>query len=116
MVITLTLTLIAPFWAHPFLFTLYSIADLVKIYIHNIFIIWLCLRVIYRYGIKVMLFFFIAWLILGWLYDEYGSYDLPFLLAGIPPIVGGLALSLIRCFPAGENQVPLLSSTANYRK
>ncbi|CAH1403104.1 unnamed protein product [Nezara viridula] len=42
--------------------------------------------------------------IAGWLYDEYGSYDLPFLLAGVPPIVGGLALSLIRCFPADEEK------------
>lgn len=26
-----------------------------------------------------------------------GTYDLPFLLAGIPPIVGALTMFLIRC-------------------
>ncbi|XP_070150511.1 monocarboxylate transporter 10 isoform X1 [Polyergus mexicanus] len=33
--------------------------------------------------------------IAGLLYDHTGSYDLPFLLAGIPPIVGALAMFLI---------------------
>ncbi|KAL0116713.1 hypothetical protein PUN28_009964 [Cardiocondyla obscurior] len=35
--------------------------------------------------------------IAGLLYDHTGSYDLPFLLAGIPPIVGALTMFLIRC-------------------
>ncbi|XP_025262262.1 monocarboxylate transporter 10 isoform X2 [Camponotus floridanus] len=34
--------------------------------------------------------------IAGLLYDHTGTYDLPFFLAGIPPIVGALAMFLIR--------------------
>ncbi|KRT80483.1 membrane transporter [Oryctes borbonicus] len=33
----------------------------------------------------------------GIMFDQIGSYDLAFRLAGIPPIVGGLALFSIRC-------------------
>lgn len=32
-----------------------------------------------------------------------GSYDLPFLLAGIPPIVGALAMFLINCVKDDES-------------
>ncbi|XP_029159390.1 monocarboxylate transporter 10 isoform X2 [Nylanderia fulva] len=35
--------------------------------------------------------------IAGLLYDHTGTYDLPFLLAGIPPIVGALTMFLVRC-------------------
>jgi len=33
----------------------------------------------------------------GLLYDHTGSYQLPFIIAGIPPILGGIALSFMRC-------------------
>lgn len=33
--------------------------------------------------------------IAGWLYDQNGSYTLPFILAGIPPILGALLLTKI---------------------
>ncbi|XP_012275951.1 monocarboxylate transporter 10 isoform X2 [Orussus abietinus] len=36
--------------------------------------------------------------IAGSLYDHLGSYSLPFILAGIPPIAGALAMFLIKCF------------------
>ncbi|CAL4118304.1 unnamed protein product, partial [Meganyctiphanes norvegica] len=35
--------------------------------------------------------------IAGWLYDKNDSYTIPFLLAGIPPIVGAISLTFIRC-------------------
>ncbi|KAF7402675.1 hypothetical protein HZH66_004942 [Vespula vulgaris] len=35
--------------------------------------------------------------IAGLLYDHTGSYDLPFLLAGVPPIIGALTMFLIKC-------------------
>ncbi|BES92831.1 Major Facilitator Superfamily [Nesidiocoris tenuis] len=35
----------------------------------------------------------------GMLFDRNQSYTLPFLLAGVPPIVGGIVLSLVRCTP-----------------
>ncbi|CAL1677861.1 unnamed protein product [Lasius platythorax] len=35
--------------------------------------------------------------IAGLLYDHTGTYDLPFLLAGIPPIVGAFTMFLVRC-------------------
>lgn len=35
--------------------------------------------------------------IAGLLYDHTGSYQLPFLLAGVPPILGAVAMLLIRC-------------------
>ncbi|KAL1138773.1 hypothetical protein AAG570_008835, partial [Ranatra chinensis] len=35
----------------------------------------------------------------GLIYDHTGSYTLPFLLAGIPPIVGGICLSVVHCVP-----------------
>ncbi|XP_072756701.1 monocarboxylate transporter 10 isoform X2 [Anoplolepis gracilipes] len=41
--------------------------------------------------------------IAGLLYDHTGSYDLPFLLAGVPPIVGGLTMFLIRCVKDDES-------------
>lgn len=40
--------------------------------------------------------------IAGILYDHTGTYDLPFLLAGIPPIVGALTMFLIRCVKDDE--------------
>ncbi|PNF40757.1 hypothetical protein B7P43_G18021 [Cryptotermes secundus] len=41
--------------------------------------------------------------IAGLIYDHTKSYTLPFLLAGIPPIVGALMLFLIRCVPEKDN-------------
>ncbi|XP_043281248.1 monocarboxylate transporter 10 isoform X2 [Venturia canescens] len=35
--------------------------------------------------------------IAGRLFDRTGSYELPFILAGLPPIVGALAMFLVRC-------------------
>nr|AZS64102.1 monocarboxylate transporter [Lygus hesperus] len=35
----------------------------------------------------------------GMIYDHTKSYTLPFLLAGIPPIIGGFVLCLVRCTP-----------------
>ncbi|XP_069962318.1 monocarboxylate transporter 10 isoform X2 [Bactrocera oleae] len=35
--------------------------------------------------------------IAGWIYDQTGSYTLPLLLAGIPPILGSTIMFLIRC-------------------
>lgn len=32
-----------------------------------------------------------------------GSYDLPFLLAGVPPIVGALTMFLIRCVKENDD-------------
>lgn len=45
----------------------------------------------------------------GYLYDEMGSYTLPFLLAGIPPIVGAIALTFMRCIkpPKGSSSSPV---------
>lgn len=37
------------------------------------------------------------------IYDHTKSYTLPFLLAGIPPIVGALMLFLVRCVPENDN-------------
>ncbi|XP_011865071.1 PREDICTED: monocarboxylate transporter 10 isoform X2 [Vollenhovia emeryi] len=42
--------------------------------------------------------------IAGLLYDHTGSYDLPFLLAGIPPIVGALTMFLIRCVKQNDDR------------
>ncbi|CAL4133681.1 unnamed protein product, partial [Meganyctiphanes norvegica] len=35
--------------------------------------------------------------IAGWLYDELDGYTIPFLCAGIPPIVGAIILTFMRC-------------------
>ncbi|XP_011188117.1 monocarboxylate transporter 10 isoform X2 [Zeugodacus cucurbitae] len=35
--------------------------------------------------------------IAGWIYDQTGSYTMPFILAGIPPILGSTIMFLIRC-------------------
>ena len=35
----------------------------------------------------------------GFIYDKVGDYTLAFLAAGVPPIVGAVALLFIRCFP-----------------
>lgn len=40
--------------------------------------------------------------IAGSIYDHTKSYTLPFLLAGIPPIVGALILFLVRCVPEDD--------------
>jgi hypothetical protein len=41
-------------------------------------------------------------LISGLIYDHTKSYTLPFLLAGIPPIIGALILFLVRCVPEDD--------------
>jgi len=41
-------------------------------------------------------------LISGLIYDHTKSYTLPFLLAGVPPIVGALILFLVRCVPEDD--------------
>ncbi|KAL6268469.1 hypothetical protein P5V15_001602 [Pogonomyrmex californicus] len=41
--------------------------------------------------------------IAGLLYDHTGSYKLPFLLAGVPPIVGALTMFLIRCVKQNDD-------------
>jgi MCP family monocarboxylic acid transporter-like MFS transporter 10 len=43
-------------------------------------------------------------LISGLIYDHTKSYTVPFLLAGIPPIVGALILFLIRCVPDDDSR------------
>lgn len=43
-------------------------------------------------------------LISGLIYDHTKSYTLPFLLAGIPPIVGALILFLVRCVPEDDTR------------
>lgn len=35
----------------------------------------------------------------GFLFDHTGEYTVPFIVAGIPAICGGLALTLVRCVP-----------------
>ncbi|XP_014470441.1 PREDICTED: monocarboxylate transporter 10 isoform X2 [Dinoponera quadriceps] len=42
--------------------------------------------------------------IAGLLYDHTGTYDLPFLLAGVPPIVGALTMFLIRCVKEDDDR------------
>lgn len=42
--------------------------------------------------------------IAGLLYDHTGTYDLPFLLAGIPPIAGALTMFLIRCVKENDDE------------
>ncbi|KAG5322981.1 MOT10 protein, partial [Pseudoatta argentina] len=49
--------------------------------------------------------------IAGLLYDHTGSYDLPFLLAGVPPIIGALTMFLIRCVK--ENKEGSLNDSEN---
>lgn len=39
---------------------------------------------------------------IGWLYDKTLSYTVPFIVAGIPPIVGGLALTLVHFMEPNE--------------
>ncbi|XP_068082874.1 monocarboxylate transporter 10 isoform X2 [Anabrus simplex] len=46
--------------------------------------------------------------IAGKIFDHTGSYKIPFILAGIPPIVGACALFLVRCVKSEE-----LSETAS---
>ncbi|XP_015597633.1 monocarboxylate transporter 10 isoform X2 [Cephus cinctus] len=41
------------------------------------------------------------------LYDHTGSYDLPFLLAGVPPIVGALAMFFVRCVKDDKTTEPV---------
>ena len=52
------------------------------------------------------IFFFI-----GFIYDKTGSYTLPFLLAGVPPILGGLTLSIVHCFHNKKKSDPELLIT-----
>ncbi|XP_014616378.1 PREDICTED: monocarboxylate transporter 10 isoform X1 [Polistes canadensis] len=42
--------------------------------------------------------------IAGLLYDHTGSYDLPFLLAGVPPIIGALSMFLIKCVKETDSE------------
>lgn len=42
--------------------------------------------------------------IAGLLYDHTGSYDLPFLLAGVPPIIGALTMFFIKCVKETDNE------------
>ncbi|XP_043489934.1 monocarboxylate transporter 10 isoform X2 [Polistes fuscatus] len=42
--------------------------------------------------------------IAGLLYDHTGSYDLPFLLAGVPPIIGALTMFLIKCVKETDSE------------
>ncbi|XP_018056237.1 PREDICTED: monocarboxylate transporter 10 [Atta colombica] len=49
--------------------------------------------------------------IAGLLYDHTGTYDLPFLLAGVPPIIGALTMFLIRCVK--ENNEGSLNDSEN---
>lgn len=42
--------------------------------------------------------------IAGLLYDHTGTYDLPFLLAGVPPIMGALSMFLIRCIKQNNDE------------
>ncbi|XP_012060518.1 PREDICTED: monocarboxylate transporter 10 [Atta cephalotes] len=49
--------------------------------------------------------------IAGLLYDHTGTYDLPFLLAGVPPIIGALTTFLIRCVK--ENNEGSLNDSEN---
>lgn len=35
----------------------------------------------------------------GFLFDHTGEYTVPFIVAGIPAICGGIALTLVRCVP-----------------
>ncbi|XP_011340800.1 monocarboxylate transporter 10 isoform X2 [Ooceraea biroi] len=42
--------------------------------------------------------------IAGLLYDHTGSYTLPFLLAGVPPIMGALTMFLIRCVKENDDE------------
>ena len=40
----------------------------------------------------------------GYIYDTLGDYSPAFLAAGVPPIVGALAMFSIRCLKSGEEQ------------
>ncbi|XP_076243451.1 monocarboxylate transporter 10-like protein kar isoform X2 [Calliopsis andreniformis] len=50
--------------------------------------------------------------IAGLLYDHTGSYDLPFFLAGIPPIVGALMMFLIK-FVKDDSESSMADNTGN---
>ncbi|XP_068965938.1 monocarboxylate transporter 10 isoform X3 [Bombus flavifrons] len=50
--------------------------------------------------------------IAGLLYDHTGSYDIPFFLAGIPPIVGALTMFLIK-FVKDEEQTTINGNTGD---
>ncbi|XP_076670114.1 monocarboxylate transporter 10-like protein kar isoform X2 [Andrena cerasifolii] len=50
--------------------------------------------------------------IAGLIYDHTGSYDLPFFLAGIPPIVGALTMFLIK-FVKEDEQGPVRENSGN---
>ncbi|KAI4494297.1 hypothetical protein M0802_008980 [Mischocyttarus mexicanus] len=42
--------------------------------------------------------------IAGLIYDHTGSYNLPFLLAGVPPIIGALTMFLIKCVKETDSE------------
>ncbi|XP_012168798.2 monocarboxylate transporter 10 isoform X2 [Bombus terrestris] len=50
--------------------------------------------------------------IAGLLYDHTGSYDIPFFLAGIPPIIGALTMFLIK-FVKDEEQTTINGNTGD---
>lgn len=79
-------------------------------------------KLLFSYKIPLLLKILISVLIVsGLIYDHTKSYTLPFLLAGIPPIVGALILFLVCCVPEDDTckrspslclvEVPLHDST-----
>lgn len=71
---------------------------------HNFFIcqLWFCQQGYFRRMYPVASLIQIL-LISGLIYDHTKSYTLPFLLAGIPPIVGALILFLVRRVPEDDS-------------
>ncbi|XP_046404401.1 monocarboxylate transporter 10 isoform X2 [Ischnura elegans] len=51
--------------------------------------------------------------IAGAIFDHTGSYTVPFLLAGIPPIIGAMVLLLIRFVKSPETDTPLPNGNIN---
>ncbi|XP_071445608.1 monocarboxylate transporter 10 isoform X2 [Hetaerina americana] len=51
--------------------------------------------------------------IAGAIFDHTGSYTIPFLLAGIPPIIGALILFLVRFVKTPETDTPLQNGNIN---
>ncbi|XKL68652.1 hypothetical protein PGB90_006421 [Kerria lacca] len=47
--------------------------------------------------------------IAGWLYDQNQSYTLPFVLAGIPPIIGAILLTKIHFMSCNQTNLELVS-------
>ncbi|XP_076762667.1 monocarboxylate transporter 10-like protein kar isoform X2 [Xylocopa sonorina] len=51
--------------------------------------------------------------IAGLIFDHTGSYNLPFYLAGVPPIMAGFTMFLIRCVKDEEDQDTVTQSTGD---